>query len=306
MTFLPSTATAPRRWRARSGGSRRTRASCWCRAWRRASRSSPTTPRASGRARARCSMSSAQRATVLRPSVVYGPGDRETLVFFQLAGKRLVPLLGSAEARAAMIHVADLVRLIVAMAREPGRGAEVRSAADDRPQGYTWEELLGCGGARGRQPDAAFRARAGGAAERRGAGRRPGESLRLEQHDQLAEAARAAPSRTGASRRRNAPPRRAGRRSSIWSAASPTRSPGIERRAGCRHSAARAGRAHCAASAARRARAASGRAPAPRAPDGAAGTRSARSGSRCAARSSRRRSRRRCRRSMPPSAGAAG
>ena len=82
------------------------------------------------------------RATVLRPPVVYGPGDRETLLFFQLAGKRLVPLLGSAGARAAMIHVADLVRLIVAMAREPGRGAEVRSAADDRPQGYTWEELL--------------------------------------------------------------------------------------------------------------------------------------------------------------------
>ena len=28
---------------------------------------------------------------------VYGPGDRETLVFFQLAGEALVPLLGSAE-----------------------------------------------------------------------------------------------------------------------------------------------------------------------------------------------------------------
>ncbi|MEO5882397.1 MAG: NAD-dependent epimerase/dehydratase family protein [Caldimonas sp.] len=83
------------------------------------------------------------RATVLRPSVVYGPGDRETLLFFQLASGRLVPLLGSAGARAAMIHVADLVRLIVAMAREPGLGAEGRSASDDRPQGYTWEELLG-------------------------------------------------------------------------------------------------------------------------------------------------------------------
>jgi 2-alkyl-3-oxoalkanoate reductase len=82
------------------------------------------------------------RATVLRPPVVYGPGDRETLVFFQLAGRSLVPLLGSAESRAAMIHVADLVRLIVAIAREPGRGAEVRSAADERPEGYTWEELL--------------------------------------------------------------------------------------------------------------------------------------------------------------------
>ena len=83
-----------------------------------------------------------QRATVLRPPVVYGPGDRETLVFFQLAGRKLVPLLGSAGSRAAMIHVADLVRLMVALAGEPGRGAEARSATDDRPQGYTWEELL--------------------------------------------------------------------------------------------------------------------------------------------------------------------
>jgi nucleoside-diphosphate-sugar epimerase len=82
------------------------------------------------------------RATVLRPPVVYGPGDRETLAFFQLARRRLVPLLGSAGSRAAMIHVADLVRLMVALASVPARGADVRSAADDRPQGYTWEELL--------------------------------------------------------------------------------------------------------------------------------------------------------------------
>ena len=85
-----------------------------------------------------------ERAAVLRPSVVYGPGDRETLIFFQLAARRYVPLLGAADARAAMIHVADLVRLIVALAKKPaGGGGAARSAADDRLQGYTWEELLG-------------------------------------------------------------------------------------------------------------------------------------------------------------------
>ena len=63
-------------------------------------------------------------------------------MFFRLARRRLVPLLGSAGSRAAMIHVADLARLIVALAAEPPRGAGVRSAADDRPLGYTWEELL--------------------------------------------------------------------------------------------------------------------------------------------------------------------
>ena len=83
------------------------------------------------------------RATVLRPSVVYGPGDRETLRFFQLAAGRLVPLLGRAGARAALIHVSDLVRLVVALASESGGRPEAVAAADDRPQGYTWEELLG-------------------------------------------------------------------------------------------------------------------------------------------------------------------
>jgi 2-alkyl-3-oxoalkanoate reductase len=83
------------------------------------------------------------RATVLRPSVVYGPGDRETLLFFQLAGRRFVPLLGAPEARAAMIHVGDLVRLIVALVVAPAQRGRLLSAADDRPEGYSWEQLLG-------------------------------------------------------------------------------------------------------------------------------------------------------------------
>ncbi len=79
--------------------------------------------------------------TVLRPPAVYGPGDRETLVFFQLARQRLVPLLGAADARAAMIHVSDLCRLIVALAAGEPRNA-VLTAADGHPEGYRWEEVL--------------------------------------------------------------------------------------------------------------------------------------------------------------------
>lgn len=82
------------------------------------------------------------RATVLRPPAVYGPGDRETLRFFQLGGGRWVPLLGGRDARAALIHVQDLARLIATLAASPPRG-EVLTAADDRPEGYRWDELLG-------------------------------------------------------------------------------------------------------------------------------------------------------------------
>lgn len=81
-------------------------------------------------------------ATVLRPPAVYGPGDRETLLFFQLARMRRVPLLGGPDARAALIHVGDLSRLIATLAASPPRG-ELLTAADGRPGGYRWDELLG-------------------------------------------------------------------------------------------------------------------------------------------------------------------
>lgn len=83
-----------------------------------------------------------ERALVLRPPAVYGPGDRESLLFFQIARRRLVPLAGQREARAAMIHVDDLCNLMVALLREPF-GGRVLTAADARPQGYGWREVFG-------------------------------------------------------------------------------------------------------------------------------------------------------------------
>jgi 2-alkyl-3-oxoalkanoate reductase len=81
------------------------------------------------------------RATVIRPPVVYGPGDRETLLFFKLGSGLLVPLAGTSRARAAVIHVADLVALMVAMLRAPDGG--VWTATDAQPQGYGWAEVFG-------------------------------------------------------------------------------------------------------------------------------------------------------------------
>lgn len=82
------------------------------------------------------------RMTVLRPAAVYGPGDRESLRIFQVARQRFIPLVGPADARAALIHVRDLVRLITVLAGATSRGA-VLAAADARPQGYRWDEVLG-------------------------------------------------------------------------------------------------------------------------------------------------------------------
>ncbi len=82
-----------------------------------------------------------ERVTVLRPPAVYGPGDRESLVFFQLAARRRVPLAGRPGARAAMIHVEDLNSLMLALLREQSSGA-VLTAADARPEGYSWREVF--------------------------------------------------------------------------------------------------------------------------------------------------------------------
>ncbi len=82
------------------------------------------------------------RATILRPPAVYGPGDRETLRFFQLARHRFVPVPAPAGARAALIHVRDLACLVAQLAAAAPASA-VLAAADGRPQGYLWDEVLG-------------------------------------------------------------------------------------------------------------------------------------------------------------------
>ena len=80
--------------------------------------------------------------TILRPPAVYGPHDRETLRFFQIAQWRHIPLLGAAEARVALIHVRDAARLVAAQAAASPRG-EVFAMADQQPQGYSWQAVLG-------------------------------------------------------------------------------------------------------------------------------------------------------------------
>jgi nucleoside-diphosphate-sugar epimerase len=54
------------------------------------------------------------RWVVLRPGVVYGPGDRAMLPLFRMATRGLLPLVGRTDAAYSMIHVADVVRTIAA------------------------------------------------------------------------------------------------------------------------------------------------------------------------------------------------
>ena len=59
------------------------------------------------------------RWTILRPGVVYGPGDRALLPVFRLATRGVLPLVGRADAAYSFIHIADLVRVIIAAVDRP-------------------------------------------------------------------------------------------------------------------------------------------------------------------------------------------
>lgn len=54
------------------------------------------------------------RWTILRPGIVYGPGDRALLPVFKCARIGVMPLVGRASAAYSIVHVTDLVRAIEA------------------------------------------------------------------------------------------------------------------------------------------------------------------------------------------------
>jgi len=78
--------------------------------------------------------------TILRPAVVYGPGDRETLRIFRAASAPVQPMLNGRDARLTLIHVADLVRALAALLAA-GQPSGCHEVTDARHDGYSWDEL---------------------------------------------------------------------------------------------------------------------------------------------------------------------
>jgi dihydroflavonol-4-reductase len=62
---------------------------------------------------------------VLRPGVVYGPGDRAMLPLFRFARRGILPLVGRAGAAYTCIHVADVVRALEAAIDANVRGEAI-------------------------------------------------------------------------------------------------------------------------------------------------------------------------------------
>jgi nucleoside-diphosphate-sugar epimerase len=91
------------------------------------------------------------RLTVVRPTAIYGPGDRETFALFAAAAAgNPLPILHPT-ARLTLVHVEDVARRLVELADAPRPGT--LPVCDDRPMGYSWTELMTAAAAAvGREP----------------------------------------------------------------------------------------------------------------------------------------------------------
>jgi nucleoside-diphosphate-sugar epimerase len=94
-----------------------------------------------------------ERLMVVRPPAIYGPGDRETLGLFQLAGASpILPLPASALARLALVHVDDTAA-VLADRIEATWEAGTYAIGGAQPEGYGWREIFAtAAAAMGRRP----------------------------------------------------------------------------------------------------------------------------------------------------------
>ncbi len=77
---------------------------------------------------------------IVRPPMIYGPWDRESLAIFKAASHSLVPIVGSG--RMTVVHVTDAAAAIVRLAVGAG-SAGLYALADDNPAGYSPREFMG-------------------------------------------------------------------------------------------------------------------------------------------------------------------
>ncbi len=77
---------------------------------------------------------------ILRPSGVYGPGDKETLTFFEAASRGVRPSLGDPGRQIQVIYIDDLCDGIIDALRHDLPSAEIYSLAEDHI--YFFYELM--------------------------------------------------------------------------------------------------------------------------------------------------------------------
>jgi nucleoside-diphosphate-sugar epimerase len=75
---------------------------------------------------------------ILRPSAIYGPGDKATFPLLAALQKRVALLPGKAKARFSLLHVADFAGVVADAANGTSKGL---FEVDDMEGGHSWAEL---------------------------------------------------------------------------------------------------------------------------------------------------------------------
>jgi nucleoside-diphosphate-sugar epimerase len=89
--------------------------------------------------------------TVLRPPVVYGPGERDLRAMFRYAQRGWVPLLGARGRAYSIVHARDLADAVLAVIATPAAAGQVYYVAE--PRSYAGRELVAhIAAALGRKP----------------------------------------------------------------------------------------------------------------------------------------------------------
>ncbi len=77
---------------------------------------------------------------VVRPPAIYGPGDRETQIFFQAAQGPILPIPNRPNARLCLIHARDAARAVAALVAD-GPSGRIVELSDSQTDGYDWPTL---------------------------------------------------------------------------------------------------------------------------------------------------------------------
>lgn len=77
---------------------------------------------------------------IVRPPVIYGPGDRATLPLLAQFTRRLAVIPAGAQARISLLYVEDLANFLTARLADEMQG--LREIDDGKPDGYGWPDLL--------------------------------------------------------------------------------------------------------------------------------------------------------------------
>lgn len=77
--------------------------------------------------------------TIVRPPAVYGPRDRDIFFYFQMASRKIIPIVGNPERKFSLIYVKDLAEAVVLAMTHPDAVGEIFFVTDG--DAHTWREF---------------------------------------------------------------------------------------------------------------------------------------------------------------------